>query len=162
MAKMGVIWIIGKALLAQDARSQGIRTKAPWYAPVLIIVGSIWVMLKDGITTWWVRRQFVPSRLNQQQKDVVQRYEGAVLAVQGYKKDGYFYVNDFADPVRFADRALGELESRESDLTPEGYRFLEAFYGWGKLVRILHRINPDFPTDSIEGNEHWLRSLVRY
>lgn len=90
---------------------------------------------------------------------IIEKYKGSVMAIRGFTIKGNYYVEDLLEDKIFNSLFFGELESRESDITAQGFNFLQEYYGFDKLAEMLYKDDPDFPKDSVEGNIAWLYSL---
>ena len=89
-------------------------------------------------------------------EDTIKNFEGKILGVCNYKKDGQSYVDDFVDKKKLLD-FIWELESGESTLTKTGYVFLEEYYGLSELAKMILQENPNFPEKTEEEIVGWLK-----
>ncbi|PWB38764.1 MAG: hypothetical protein C3F02_02540 [Parcubacteria group bacterium] len=88
--------------------------------------------------------------------NIIKSFEGKILGVCNYKKDGQSYVSDFLDKKKLLD-FIWELESGESTLTKTGYMFLEKYYGLDSLAKIILKENPNFPKKIEKEIIDWLK-----
>ena len=88
--------------------------------------------------------------------DIIQSFEGKILGVCNYKKDGQSYVVDFVNKKKLFD-FIWELESGESTLTKAGYVFLEKYYGLENLAKMILQENPKFPYSTVKEILEWLK-----
>lgn len=74
----------------------------------------------------------------QYKKILVDKYANKILGVQNYKsaKKGEFFVSDLLS-VDTLIYFLIEVFTGESDITPAGKSFLEKYYGWDAVARML-------------------------
>lgn len=88
--------------------------------------------------------------------NIVQSFDGKILGVCNYKKDGQSYVRDFLDEKKLFN-FIWELESGESTLTKTGYSFLEKYYGLENLAKMILRENPNFPYPTVKEILEWFK-----
>ncbi len=94
-------------------------------------------------------------------EDIIKFFEGKILGVCNYKKDGQSYVADFVDKKKLLD-FIWELESGESTLTKTGYAFFEEYYGLDELAKIILQENPNFPEKTEKEILDWLEVKNQY
>lgn len=92
---------------------------------------------------------------------IVKSFEGKILGVCNYKKDGQSYVSDFIDNKKLFD-FIWQLESGESTLTKTGYIFLEKYYGLDELSKMILQENPNFPEKTEKEIIDWLKVKNQY
>lgn len=89
-------------------------------------------------------------------EEIIKNFDGKVLGVCNYKKDGQSYVDDFLDHNKLLD-FLYELESGESTLTKTGFNFLEQYYSLDDIAEMLLSKDPDYPFSTREDTVEWLK-----
>jgi hypothetical protein len=154
-------WAIAKGLLLQDAvrRSDDqFRKRASLFFIIIAFCGSLFFEASRWMRIRHWRRKFRFSKLSVVQKKTIEEFRGKVLGQQNYKVDSKYYAEDFSSSDKF-HYVIGELESREAELTIDGFEFLEKFYGLENLARILYDIDSDFPGKSASENLDWLLNL---
>lgn len=72
---------------------------------------------------------------------IYQLYKNKILAIRNYKSDKkHFTVDDFID-LNILGKVLDEVDTGESDITPAGKSFIEKYYGFEGLAKILFKQN---------------------
>jgi hypothetical protein len=97
-----------------------------------------------------------------QKEHVYQLYKDKILAIRNYQSDKiHFNVADFIN-LKILGRVLDEVDTGESDITPAGKSFIEKYYGFTGLAKILVKQNvltEAIKDLSFEELISWLESL---
>ncbi len=95
-------------------------------------------------------------------ENFVDSYQGKILGVRNYKSDKKeFFVEDFVT-MESLERFLDELDTTECDITPAGKLFLEQYYGFDNLAKLLverMRLTESIREYSVEQLSLWLQQL---
>lgn len=117
------------------------------------------VITNPDYLVYWVR----DFDYEQGQKErVYQLYKNKILAVRNYQSDKkHFTVDDFTD-MKSLGIVLDEVDTGESDITPAGKSFIEKYYGFAGLAKIL--VTQNVLTEAIKDLSFqelilWLKSL---
>lgn len=87
----------------------------------------------------FVQRKFKVKKNHKTQKQIIDKYAGRILAYTLYAQGpGAYYIKDFINIDYLKYPVLGEISDHESDITSDGYNFLQEYYGFSKLASILH------------------------
>ena len=94
----------------------------------------------------------------------IEKYLNKILGIRNYKsgkKD--FGTTDFLDNNILAD-FLAEVQTGESDITPAGKSFLEVYYGFDSMSKILSKntafINANKNFSDVESIKKWLENIT--
>ncbi len=90
-------------------------------------------------------------------------FKNKILGIRNYKSDKKeFSADDFTDFKILVD-FLWEVDTGESDITPAGQSFMEKYFGFDELAKMLVSKGYNLPPENTETNEQsvsaWLKSL---
>lgn len=97
-----------------------------------------------------------------QKEHVYQLYKNKIFAIRNYESDKkHFTVADFID-LKLLGKVLDEVDTGESDITPAGKAFIEKYYGFAGLAKLL--VVQNVLTEAIKDLSYeelisWLESL---
>lgn len=96
-------------------------------------------------------------------EEIIEKFKDKKLGIIGFKEDSGFYLEDFLDRELLMDFIM-EMIDHQTDLTKEGYNFLEEYYGIDNLAKMIEEEYPDFSKKFHIGESTlaWLKTKGEY
>jgi hypothetical protein len=94
--------------------------------------------------------------------NIVDKYKQKILGYSGYLEHANFYSDDLTDENKL-HQLLTEAFTHEGDITSDGIKFLEDYYGFDYIAGFLTKLGGlDAEYRTVEEIKNWLQEFKEY